>query len=170
MTATLEDSLVNYHGSQTGRHGEWQIARVCICQRCIARVLSGKPARWELVDTRGRDRIKCVRRESFTPYDEMPQAEPEPEHKTRTSQPSGYVEHSPGIRAFGRRGLMHDRFSYWFCTCGAKGGGADRAEARAAARRHREEEAAKREAAWQATIAELRATWLARGGFDSSTI
>lgn len=63
---------------------------------------------------------------------------PAVEHKTRTSQPSGYVQ-SDGVRRFGKRGrVMYDRGSFAFCSCGWVGAGADRREARSLARQHRE--------------------------------
>lgn len=150
-------ALALYHGSQTWMHGEWRIAGACTCQRCVARALCGKPARWELAGIWGRERITCVRRESFTLYSDLPQAEAEPEHKTRTTQPSGYLEHA-GVRSFDKRGrVMHDRFSFWRCTCGALGAGASRDEARSRARQHREREAARVQAGFDAAIADLRA-------------
>lgn len=88
-----------------------------------------------------------------------PPAAPAPAtgHKTRTSQPSGYNEVAPGVRRFDRRGrVMHDRGSFWSCTCGTVGAGATREEARSRARQHREEEAAKANAAFEAALAGLR--------------
>lgn len=66
------------------------------------------------------------------------------EHKTRTTEPSGY-QCLPGsdIRMSDKRGrLRYDRSSWAICTCGWVGGGRDRAEARRRARKHREEQAA----------------------------
>lgn len=157
LAAPESGALALYHGSRTRLHGEWQITGPCACPRCAARALCGKPARWELTDIWGRERITCVRRESFTLYSGLTQAEPEPEHKTRTTQPSGYAERN-GVRSFDKRGrVRHDRGSFWRCTCGAMGAGASRDEARSRARQHREQEAARRQAALEAAIAELRA-------------
>jgi hypothetical protein len=74
---------------------------------------------------------------------EAPAVLPAPvEHKTRTSQPNGYQYGADGSRMSDKRGrLMHDRGSYWFCTCGEVGAGATREEARSSARRHREQTA-----------------------------
>lgn len=72
----------------------------------------------------------------------IPRAEPEPtrEHKTRTTPPAGYNQDADGVRRFDKRGrVMHDKSSFWICTCGEIGAGATRQEARSAARRHREE-------------------------------
>ncbi|HEY1668525.1 MAG TPA: hypothetical protein VGG54_22770 [Trebonia sp.] len=150
--------VVLYHGSQRRSHGEWLLAGACICNPCAARVLSGGEGRWELADVRGPNRITCVRRESFTPYSELPQAAPAPVHKTTTTPPSGYVENGDGTRRFDKRGrVMRDRFSFARCTCGWVSGGADRAEARANARRHRDEQAALQQAETDAALAALRA-------------
>lgn len=148
-TFTLEAGpLVLYHGSQRYMHGEWQVSGPCSCHS------DG----WNLVDIWGRDRIMCVRRESFTPYDEIPSADPRPEHKTRTSQPAGYQYGADGSRMTDVRGrLMYDRGSYWFCTCGEIGAGADRAEARRWARSHRDRAAANEQAGYKTAIAALRA-------------
>jgi hypothetical protein len=66
------------------------------------------------------------------------------EHKTRTTQPSGY-QCLPGsdIRMSDKRGrLRHDRSSWAICTCGWVSAGRDRPDARRRAREHREEQAA----------------------------
>jgi hypothetical protein len=141
-------ALVLYHGSHRWMHGEWQIAGPCACG-------CDHPDCWELADIWERDHMTCVRRESFTPY---PQ-EPAPDgHKTRTSLPSGYACDAIGARRSDKRGrLMHDRGSFWYCTCGEGGAGADRAEARGWARQHREQEAARERAEYEAGLAGLRA-------------
>lgn len=152
--------LALYHGSQVFLRGEWYLAGPCTCQRCIARALSGQDAgRYELADAyRTSLRITCVRRESFTLYSDLPQARPAPEHKTRTSQPNGYQYGADGSRMTDKRGrLMRDHGSWWFCACGAKGAGATREEARSRARGHREDEAAKHAAEFEAALSALRA-------------
>ena len=153
-TLTIEaGSLVLYHGSQRHMHGEWQIVGPCACH----------PDGWDLADIWERDRIACVRRESFTPYSEIPAAPTPAAHKTHTSQPSGYVQDADGTRHSDKRGrLMYDRSSYWFCTCGAKGFGADREEARMWARSHREQEAAREQAEYETALAALRAKFEAK--------
>jgi hypothetical protein len=164
MTATITTagqeagSLVLYHGSQIWMRGEWALVGPCACERCAARLESGEEARWELVDIWGRDRITCVRRESFTPYSEIPLAPAPDAHKTRTSQPSGYACDDTGSRRSDKRGrLMYDRGSFWFCTCGEVGAGADREEARSSARRHREQEAGRERAEYEAALVGLQA-------------
>lgn len=65
------------------------------------------------------------------------------EHKTRTSQPSGYLYGADGSRRANRRGgLMRDRGSWAICSCGWVAAGDDRPGARRLARAHRAAEAA----------------------------
>jgi len=62
------------------------------------------------------------------------------EHRTETTVPTGYLEDAAGARRSDKRGrLMYDRSSFALCACGWRGAGADREEARSAARRHRVE-------------------------------
>ncbi|HZR50158.1 MAG TPA: hypothetical protein VFB06_11620 [Streptosporangiaceae bacterium] len=69
-------------------------------------------------------------------------------HKTRTTQPAGYVQDDAGIRRFDKRGrVMYDRGSFALCSCGWVAAGATREEARSSARAHRQEFATTREAA-----------------------
>lgn len=66
------------------------------------------------------------------------------EHKTRTTQPAGYLyADSYGTRRSDKRGrVMFDKSSWALCTCGWAAAGATREEARSRARAHREEQAA----------------------------
>jgi hypothetical protein len=67
----------------------------------------------------------------------------DPAHKTRTTQPTGYVYDSGGSRRTDKRGrLMYDQGSFALCACGWKAAGATREEARWRARDHRREMAA----------------------------
>ncbi len=66
----------------------------------------------------------------------------DPEHKTRTTQPNGYLYDADGSRRTDTRGrLMRDPSSFAVCACGWAGAGANRTEARRVARDHRRERA-----------------------------